>query len=54
MDKESVLVLARQLSNMKDAVARLDLALKTKNSAKIDSAKKEILELQVKIGKVLA
>ncbi len=53
MKKEDVAVIAKSLTNIKNALDELDSALKKKDSGGAEIAKRKILELQVQINRLL-
>ena len=53
MKKEDTLLIAQLLTGMKDAAAKLEDAYKKKDLVKLQSAKKEILNFQKEIDKLL-
>ena len=53
MEKGDIVVLAQLLTAMKDATERLEIAYKKKNMEELASAKKEILELESRIDKLV-
>ena len=53
MKKEDISVIAQLLASMRDAVEELEIAYKKKDAEHLASAKREILEFQVSIEKLL-
>ncbi len=53
MKKEEIGILAQLLSGMKDAIFRLEEAKRKKDTVIFQSAKKEILQLQWEMKKIL-
>jgi len=53
MQSDDIAVLAQLLDSMKDALEKLEEAEKSKDSEKLNMAKREILSFQKQIDKVL-
>ncbi|MDO8508459.1 MAG: hypothetical protein Q7S27_02120 [Nanoarchaeota archaeon] len=53
MRKEEIDLMSQFLSGMRDAVFRLEEAERRKDKLKLDSAKKEILQFQLQIKRLL-
>lgn len=53
MEKEEIDAIAKILSEMKDTIDRLALALRKKDSAELNASKRKIVELQTQIGRKL-
>ena len=53
MKKEDVALAAQILTSMKDAAARLEKALKKDDKEEIEIAKKNILEMQKNLAKII-
>jgi hypothetical protein len=53
MQKDDVITLAHFLSAMKEASARLEEAIRKKDSEKILGAKREIIDIQAKIKRMV-
>lgn len=53
MKKEDILLVAQLLSSMKDAVNKLEKAYKRKDLEELNSAKRELLNFQDQINKIL-
>lgn len=53
MNKEDIGILARYMTDMKDSLKELEAAVKKKDSTRINSAKRKIIELQVQINRRL-
>ena len=53
IEKEDVTLLAQLLYTMKEVVARMEKYYKKKDVEKLNSAKKELLELQKRINEVI-
>jgi hypothetical protein len=53
MKKEDITVLAQLLTGMKDAVSRLEKAQKKKNMSEMMAIKREIMNFQKQIDKLL-
>ncbi len=53
MEKEGITLLAQLLTSIKDAIDKLEEAYRKKDMEKITSAKREILNFQLQIDKLL-
>lgn len=53
MDKEDITLVAQLLTGIKDAVGKLEEAEKKKDLERLNSAKKEILNFQAQINKLI-
>jgi len=53
MKKESIGTIAQILDGMRDAVNKLETAFRKKDNEELLSAKREILQFQEEIGKLL-
>ena len=53
MEKEKIIMLAQLLTGIKDAIVKLEGALKSKDLEMASAAKKEILSFQGQIDKIL-
>lgn len=53
MEKEDVTIIAQLLTSMKDAISKLEDALKKKNMAETNMAKREILRLKENLDGLL-
>jgi len=53
MNKEDVVLLVQLLMTMKETLAQLDSAYEQKNAEKTEDIKREILDLQAKIARIL-
>ncbi len=53
MEKEDVTLIAQLLTSVKDALEKLDVALKKKDVEKLNEAKEEIINFQKQIDKLL-
>ncbi len=53
MEKERIILLAQLLASMKEAVTRLQTAVKNQDPEHVAGIKKEILSLQEKIDQIL-
>ncbi len=51
MNKEDIDVLARYLTDMKDLLKELEMAVKKKDEERISSAKRRLLSLQNQVSK---
>ncbi|MEI6849638.1 MAG: hypothetical protein WCK29_01240 [archaeon] len=53
MEKEDVTLIAQLLTGIKDAISKLQDAQKRKDLEKVNSAKKEIINFQSQIDKLI-
>ncbi len=53
MQKENIVLLAQLLTGIKDALYKLEMAYKKKDSEMLANAKKEILSFQSQIDKLI-
>ena len=53
MEKERIVLIAQLLTGMKDAIEKLEEAVKKEDYENLASAKKEILQFQVEIKKLI-
>ena len=53
MEKEKILMLAQLLTGIKDAISKLEEALKSKNIEMAMAAKREILSFQKQMDNIL-
>jgi hypothetical protein len=53
MNKEDVVLLVQLLMTMKEILAQLDIAYEQRNAEKTEEIKKEIIDLQGKIARIL-